>query len=386
MSGSPHRSSGPAALGVRAALVDGELVAGDVLVDGARVLAVGVRGAVGAGVGVAVPGFLDLHINGFAGVDFLSTGVDGYAVASAALAQSGVTGYLPTFITSPPADYAPALAVAAEAADAGAAHGARVLGVHLEGPYLSPAWPGAHDPALLRRPDVAEALALCDGGPVRMVTLAPELDGALELVSALTARGIVVSCGHSDADAAIAGAAFDRGARAITHVYNAHRRWAPRDPGLGGAALVRPGVTVQAIVDHVHLAPETAYAASLAARGRFSLVTDAIEAAGQGDGHYRLGRREVEVRDGRAALADGRLAGSVLTMDAALRNLVGSGATLADAVHAATTAPAHLLGRPDLGVLRPGSVADITILDDDLHVLRTLVAGQERFATTAAAA
>jgi N-acetylglucosamine-6-phosphate deacetylase len=382
MTGSPHRSSSPAALGVRAALVDGQMVPGDVLVGGGEVLAVGVDAQSGHGSGIAVPGFLDLHINGLVGVDFLSTDEDGYARAGAALAQTGVTGYLPTFITSPLGDYGPALEVAGRAADAGSAHGARVLGVHLEGPYLSPRWPGAHDAEQLRRPDVEEALGLCDAGPVRMVTLAPELDGALDLVAALTARGIAVSCGHSDADAATANAAFDRGARAITHLYNAHRRWAPRDPGLGGAALVRPGVTVQAIVDHVHLAPEAAYAAFLTARGRFSLVTDAMEAAGQGNGVYRLGRREVAVHDGRAELSDGLLAGSVLTMDTAVRNLVGCGASLAEAVHAATAAPARLLGRPDLGVLRPGAAADITVLDDDLRVVRTLVGGAERYAAT----
>jgi N-acetylglucosamine-6-phosphate deacetylase len=333
-----------------------------------------------------VPGFLDLHINGLVGVDFLSTDDDGYRTASEALAATGVTGYLPTFITSPLADYGAALEVAARAARRDGQDGARVLGVHLEGPYLSPSWPGAHDPQHLRAPDVDEALALCGRGPVRMVTLAPELDGGLDLVAALSARGIAVSCGHSDADAASAHAAFDRGARAITHLYNAHRRWAPRDPGLGGVALVRPGVTVQAIVDHVHLAPEAAYAAFLAARGRFSLVTDAMEAAGRGPGTYRLGRREVEVRDGRAELADGLLAGSVLTMDAAVRNLVGCGASLAEAAHAAAAVPARLLGRPDLGVLRPGAPADITVLDDDLRVVRTLVGGTERFAAATAAA
>jgi N-acetylglucosamine-6-phosphate deacetylase len=258
-----------------------------------------------------------------------------------------------------------------------------VLGVHLEGPYLSPQWPGAHDPAHLRAPDVAEALALCERGPVVIVTLAPELAGGLELVAALAARGIAVSCGHSDADAPTAAAAFDAGARAITHIYNAHRRWAPRDPGLAGAALVRPDVTVQAIVDHVHLAPEAAYAAFLAARGRFALVTDAMEAAGRGPGTYRLGRREVEVHDGRAELADGLLAGSVLTMDEAVRNLVGCGASLAEAAHAAATVPARLLGRPELGVLRPGGPADITVLDDDLRVVRTLVQGTEAYASAA---
>ncbi|HMJ34558.1 MAG TPA: N-acetylglucosamine-6-phosphate deacetylase [Baekduia sp.] len=383
MTGPPTLSSGPSRrLGVRAALVDGELVPGDVVVAGAGVLEVGAGPAGEAG--VAVPGFLDLHINGLVGVDFLSTDLDGYRAASVALAATGVTGYLPTFITSPLADYDDALAVALRAAaDAPGTGGARVLGVHLEGPYLSPRWPGAHDAALLRRPDVDEALALCEGGLVKMVTLAPELDGGLDLVSALVARDIVVSCGHSDADAATAGAAFDRGARAITHLYNAHRRWAPRDPGVGGAALVRPGVTVQAIVDHVHLAPEAAYAAFLTARDRFSLVTDAMEAAGQGDGTYRLGRRAVEVHGGRAELSEGLLAGSVLTMDQAVRNLVGCGASLADAVGAATAAPARLLGDPGLGILRPGARANITVLDDDLRVVRTLVDGAEQFAVTA---
>ena len=383
MSGSSHASSGPVALGVRAALCDGELVAGDVLTEDGRVVAVGAAPPPGGGHGIAVPGFLDLHINGLVGVDFLSADSGGYARVSAALARTGVTGYLPTFITSPLADYAGALEVAAHAVAAGPAHGARVLGVHLEGPYLSPRWPGAHDPQHLRAPDVDEALGLCERGPVRMVTLAPELDGALELISALTARGIVVSCGHSDADATAAGAAFDRGARAITHLWNAHRRWAPRDPGIGGLALVRPDVTVQAIVDHVHLAPETAYAAFLAAGVRFSLVTDAMEAAGQGDGVFRLGRREVEVRGPRVALADGSLAGSVLTMDQAVRNLVGCGASLAEAIWAATGAPARLLGDPELGVLREGAPANVTVLDQELRVVRTVVAGAEVFAAAA---
>ena len=384
MNGSPHASHGPVALGVDAALSGGEIVPGDVLVEDGRVVALGAPPPPGGGSGLAVPGFLDLHINGFVGVDFLSTDEDGYARASAALARTGVTGYLPTFITSPMEDYAPALAVAAHAVQAGSAHGARALGVHLEGPYLSPAWPGAHDPRQLRTPDVAEALALCDAGPVRMVTLAPELDGGLELIAALVARGVVVSCGHSDADVVVANAAFARGARAITHLYNAHRRWAPRDPGLGGAALVHPDVTVQAIVDHVHLAPEASYAAFLAARERFSLVTDAMEAAGQGDGVFRLGRREVEVAGARVQLADGSLAGSVLSLDAAVRNLVACGASLPEAVWAATGAPAALLGDPELGTLRVGGPADVAVLDDELRVVRTLVAGTERFAVAAA--
>jgi N-acetylglucosamine-6-phosphate deacetylase len=191
---------------------------------------------------------------------------------------------------------------------------------------------------------------------------------------------VVVSCGHSDADAATAHAAFDRGARSITHIHNAHRRWKPRDPGLGGVALVRGDVTVQAIVDGVHLAAESAYGAFLAAGRRFCLVTDAIEAAMGDAGDYELGGRPVHVRDGAVRLPDGRLAGSVLTMDEAVRNLVASGASLAEAVYAASTAPAALLGRDDLGLLRPGAPAHLTVLDDDLRPVRTVVGGVEAFA------
>ena len=364
-------------LGVSAALVDGTLIDGDVTIDGDAVTAVGVSG--GGGRGVAVPGFVDAHINGIAGVDFLSADADGHERAAEALAAAGVVAYQPTLVSSPPEAYDAALAAAA-AAMAAPDGGARVLGVHLEGPFLSREWPGAHDPSNLREPDPELAERLCEAGPVTMVTLAPELEGALELVELLVGRGITVSVGHSDADAATAHAAFDRGATAITHVHNAHRRWRPRDPGPAGVALVRPDVWVQAIVDGVHLAPESALGAFLAARSRFCLVTDAVEAAGMPPGSYRLGDREVHVEDGAVRLADGTLAGSVLTMDAAVRNLVASGAELADAVHAASTAPARLLGRDDLGVLRPGVAANVAVLNDELEVERTVVSGNEAFA------
>jgi N-acetylglucosamine-6-phosphate deacetylase len=364
-------------LGVSAALVDGTLIDGDVTIDGDSVTAVGV--SADGGRGLAVPGFVDAHINGIAGVDFLSADADGYAHAAEALAAVGVVAYQPTFVSSPPEAYDAPLAAAAAAMTAGDG-GARVLGVHLEGPFLSREWPGAHDPSNLLAPDTELADRLCEAGSVSMVTLAPELADALELVERLVGRGITVSVGHSDADAATAHAAFDRGARAITHVHNAHRRWRPRDPGPAGVALVRPDVWVQAIVDGVHLAPESALGAFLAARERFCLVTDAVEAAGMPSGSYRLGDRDVHVEDGAVRLADGTLAGSVLTMDSAVRNLVRSGAPLADAMHAASTAPARLLGRDDLGVLRPGVAANIAVLNDELEVERTVVSGNEAFA------
>jgi N-acetylglucosamine-6-phosphate deacetylase len=360
-------------LGVSAALVDGTLVPGDVRVASGQIAEVGVRPGRDAS-GTAVAGFVDLHINGFAGVDFLTAEPHDYAIVGRALAATGVTAYLPTFVTSPLSAYESALrAVSDTAADAGP----RLLGVHLEGPFISRRWRGAHDEQYIQEPDLALADRLCDAGPVRVVTLAPERPGALELIEYLTGRGIVVSCGHSDADADTAHRAFDRGARAVTHVYNAHRRWRPRDPGLAGAALVRNDVTVQAIVDDVHLAPETSYAAFLTARERFSLVTDAIAAAGLPEADSRLGHLNVQVRDGEVRLPDGTLAGSVLTMDRAVANLVAKGATLAQAVHAASRAPALLIGRPDLGRLALGQPADVAVLDDDLRVTRTLVGGED---------
>jgi len=364
-------------LGVKRALVGGELVDGDVTVDGGAVAEVGVQPAGRAG--TAVPGFVDAHVNGIAGVDFLTADAADYRRAAERLAATGVVAFQPTFVSSAAGDYDAPLAVAAEVA---AAPGALpfVTGVHLEGPFLSPLWPGAHDPAHLRAPDLALAERLVAGGPVRMVTLAPELPRGLDLVERLAGAGVVVSLGHSDADAPTAHAAFDLGAAAITHLHNAHRRWRPRDPGVGGAATVRPDVTVQAIVDGVHLAPETAYAAFLATGSRFCLVTDAIEAALAGAGDYELGGRPVRVRNGAVRLEDGTLAGSVLTMDEAVRNLVASGAPLAAAVEAASAAPARLLGRGDLGALAPGAPAHLTVLDDELRPVRTLVRGAEAFA------
>jgi N-acetylglucosamine-6-phosphate deacetylase len=361
-------------LGVAAALVAGELLAGDVDVVDGRVAAVGVRPAGRAG--LAVPGFVDVQVNGFAGVDFLAADPADHVRAGEALAATGVTAYLPTFITAPADAYREALRSLAATPE----RGPRRLGAHLEGPFLSPAWPGAHPTEHLREPDLALVDELSVLGPVTTMTIAPELPGGLDLVEALAARGIVVQLGHTDADAATAHAAFDRGARALTHVHNAHRRFAARDPGPAGVALVRPDVTVTAIVDGVHLAPETAAGAWLAARGRLCLITDAIAAAGRGDGAYRLGSVEVHVAGGACRLADGQLAGSVLTMDRAVRELVALGASTPEAVHAATAAPARLLGRPELGTLAPGARADVTVLDDDLRVVRTLVAATEAFA------
>jgi N-acetylglucosamine-6-phosphate deacetylase len=358
-------------LGVEAALVDGELVTGDVELADGRVGAVGLGGARGRG--IAVPGFVDLQVNGFGGVDFLAADADGYRRAGAAMLRTGVTAYLPTLITSPEADVLAALREVPAGNRA-----PRIAGVHLEGPFLSPLRLGTHPAGARRDPDTGLLDRLLDGGPVALTTLAPELPGADRLIARLRERGVAVSLGHSDATAAEAAAAFDAGARTVTHLFNAMRPFAHRDPGIAGAALARDDVVVQLIVDGVHLAPEAVQVVRRAAAGRVALVTDAIMAAGLGDGSYALGTVEVEVADGVARGPGGVLAGSVLTMDQAIRNLHALGAPLAEAVGAATSVPARVLGRPDLGRLEPGLPADVVVLDDRLEVVRVLAAGKPR--------
>jgi N-acetylglucosamine-6-phosphate deacetylase len=360
-------------LGVAAALVDGRLLPGDVDIADGRVAAVGLASANGRG--IAAPGLVDLQVNGFAGVDFLDADTEAYARAGDALLETGVTAFLPTFITSPEA----VLAGALDRLPTGAA-GPRVLGAHLEGPFVSPHRLGTHPAASRRDPDPVLLARLLATGRVRMVTIAPELDGALELVDQLVRHGVAVSCGHSDATAAEAKAAFERGATTVTHLFNAMRPFSHRDPGIAGAALTSPAVILQLIVDGVHLAPEAVLLAWSAAPGRVALVTDATAGAGAGDGTYTLGGVSVQVRDGVVRREDGVLAGSSLTMIDAVRNLHALGVPLADALRAASEVPARVLRDPALGRLAVGRPADIVVLGDDLEIGRVLVGGETRVA------
>jgi N-acetylglucosamine-6-phosphate deacetylase len=358
-------------LGVEAALVDGAFVAGDVeLVDGV----VGGVALGRAGKGIAVPGFVDLQVNGIGGVDFATADADGYRRAGEALLATGVTSFQPTIITAPEEDL---LAALAEVPVDGA--GPRVLGAHLEGPFVSGEALGVHPASARRDPDRALLERFLSAGPVSQVTLAPELPGALELIDLLRERGILVSLGHSNATAAEAHAGFDRGARTVTHLFNAMRPFGHRDPGLAGVALAREDVIVQLILDGQHIADEVAQVVWRSAAGRVALVTDAVAATGVGDGRYRLGSVDVEVREGVARRDDGVLAGSVLTMFEAVRNLHELGAPLADAIKAATAIPARLVGR-DVGRLDPGAPADVVILDDRFELRAVFVAGKERVA------
>jgi N-acetylglucosamine-6-phosphate deacetylase len=387
-------------LGVAAALVGGELVDGDVEVVDGRVEAVGV-GAPG-GSRIAAPGFVDLQVNGFAGVDFSAPGEDGYAVAGAALLAGGVTAFQPTIVTAavdsmlaalarvpasdrggpvepsgaPGAPAAPPAPTATVAAPAGPTAVPRVIGAHLEGPFISPSRPGAHDPRAILPPDSATLDRLLAAGPVSQVTLAPELPGAATLIDALLSRGVTVACGHTEADAATAHRAFDRGASAVTHLFNAMRRPEPRDPGIAFAALGREDVFITLIVDGNHLADDTVRTAWRAADDRLVLISDAVAAAGAPAGDHTLGGT-VPIRSDAGAVrtAAGALAGSTLTMLDAVRNLHALGVPLAAALRAATEAPAAMARRPDLGRLEPGARADLVVLDDSLGLQTVLLAG-----------
>jgi N-acetylglucosamine-6-phosphate deacetylase len=355
-------------LEVQAALVRGELVPGDVEVVDGEIAEVGLptvaRGR------IAVPGFVDLQVNGYGGIDFLSASTSDYEIAGAALLEGGVTAYQPTFITAPEA-------VLVDALRAVPANGSfpRVVGAHVEGPFLSAERLGTHPREHRRDPDLALLDRLLDAGRVTEFTLAPELPGADVLVDRLLERGVVVSAGHTNATAAQAHAAFDLGVSTVTHVFNAMRPFRSRDPGVAGVALTRRDVFVQMIVDGHHLAEETVRLIWASAAGRVALVSDATAGAAGDSATYQLGDIEIAVSDGVPVREDGVFAGTVLTMIDAVRNLHALGVALEDAVQAATTVPARVARRPDLGVLRVGGPADVVVLDDRLEIQRVLVAG-----------
>lgn len=360
-------------VGVEAAVVDGVLLRGDVEIADGRVAAVGLAGS---GSGIAAPGFVDLHVNGFGGVDFMTADAAAYRRAGETLLETGVTAFQPTLITASERDLVAALAeVPPSSGD-----GPHLLGVHLEGPFLAPGRLGVHPAAERRDPDPELLLRLLAAGPVSQLTLAPELPGALELVALLHDRGVVVSFGHTNATAAEAAAGFDLGVATVTHLFNAMRPLRHRDPGIAGAALARDDVVVQIILDGRHLADETARVIWRAAAGRVALVTDAVAGARNGDGLFRLGAVEAVVRDGVARRADGALAGSTVTMIEAVRNLHALDVPLAEALAAAAAVPARAARRPELGLLRPGAIADVVVLDDALEIKRVLVGGAERVA------
>ncbi|MFI5043961.1 MAG: N-acetylglucosamine-6-phosphate deacetylase [Acidimicrobiales bacterium] len=356
-------------LGVAAALVDGEVVPGDVEIDHGSVVASGCDPEAGARGGLVVSGLVDLQVNGFGGVEFRSADRRGYARAATTLAAHGAVAVQPTYYGCSIDGYERALRVLAEVR-ADPPSGCRYLPAHLEGPFLSPAWKGAHDPATFVPPTIETAQRLLAAGPIGMVTLAPELPGATDVIAAFVDAGVVVSVGHTDADSDTIRRALDAGARHVTHVWNAHRRYAPRDPGPAGVALTDPRLTVGLIPDLVHTAAEVVTLTARACRGRLAATTDSIAPAGTDLASFG----STTIVDGAARLPDGTLAGSVATPAGVLANLVRCGVGLADAVDACGGAQRRLLGRSE-SRLRPGDPADLVVLDDDLRPIRTIVDG-----------
>ncbi|PPH98288.1 N-acetylglucosamine-6-phosphate deacetylase [Rathayibacter sp. AY1B7] len=323
----------------------------------------------------AVPGFLDLHVHGGGGHAF-DGGAEAIRAGLALHRSRGTTRSLVSLVSAPLEQ----LEASLDAVSALAAADPLVLGAHLEGPFLAPSRRGAHDPAALVHPSSGAVSRLLDAarGRLAQITLAPELPGALAAVERLAGAGTVVAVGHTEADADQARAAFDRGARLVTHAFNAMRGIGHRSPGPIPVALGDERVALELILDGRHVDVEVVRLAFAAAPGRIALVTDAMAAAGAGDGVHRLGPLDVEVLGGVARLAGTAvLAGSTVTQEEALRRAVGPGRLgLQASVAALTAVPARVLGRGDLGLLAPGYRADVVLLDASLRVQRVWAEGR----------
>ena len=334
--------------------------------------------------------FLDIHVHGAAGHDAMQGTPQAFAGIGEFLATKGVANYLATTVTAPIEPTLRALEGIADAIDAAAGdshpHAARPIGIHLEGPFISHAKRGVHPPADILPPSIPlfERMQRAARGHIRLITIAPETPGALDLIEYATRSGTRVSIGHSDATAAEARAAIATGAASATHTFNAMRRLDHREPGIAGVVLDAETLYAELICDGIHVAPEFV---RLWLRSKGSdhaiLVTDGISATGMTDGNYMLGELEVTVADGRCLstldLADGiqTLAGSVLTMDCAVANLQRfAGASLAAAVHLASRNPARMLGLNHLSQIAPGQPANFNVFSADGVLQRTILRGR----------
>ncbi|WP_019179374.1 N-acetylglucosamine-6-phosphate deacetylase [Microbacterium yannicii] len=351
------------------------------LFDGGRITALGsgrgrpqARDIIDGEGGCLVPGFVDIHGHGGGGAAY-DDGPDAIRIARALHREHGTTRAVISLVTASIDVLAARAAMVADLAEVDGT----ILGSHLEGPFLDPGHKGAHNEALLRTPDAASVDRLIEAGrgTIRQVTLAPELPGAEEAIRRFTGTGVTVAVGHTDADAATARRAFDAGATMLTHAFNAMPGIHHRAPGPVVAALRDDRVTLEVIADGVHVDIDLIATMFAAAGNRIALVTDAMAAAGSHlDGRYELGSLGVIVTDGVARLEIGdSIAGSTLTQDAALRRVVDAGVPLAAAVAAVTSVPARAIGRPDLGRLDLGGVADAVLLDPLLRVRSVWIEG-----------
>lgn len=361
----------------------GGFTATDLTIDGELIAGLGPAPAGARALDLAgsylVPGFIDLHFHGALGLDVMDPEADALDRIRDYQARHGTTAFLATTITAAMPDLVAAVErIAARARRPGAA---RVLGLHIEGPFINPAQKGCHRVDWMKSPTRGDhdlLLAAAGGTPLHF-TVAPELDGAADFIRAARADGSTVSLGHSDARAAEVRRGLDAGAAIFTHLFNAMRGLHHREPGVVGAALDSPA-HLELICDGVHVAPEVVRLVyQLAGPERLVLVTDAMAAAGLGDGEYRFAGHRVTVVDGVARTEEGNLASSTITLLDALRNLMRfTGASLAEALPTVTANPARVLGMSDrLGAIAPGRPADLVALGDDLAIRAVFCAGRQ---------
>ena len=327
---------------------------------------------------VILPGFIDVHVHGSVGHDTMDATPEALSEFARFFAQHGVTAFLPTTMTAPHHNILRAVQAVAQQPTL-PPDGARCLGVHLEGPYLSPKYPGAQPATYIRRPNLAEFRALLAAGPVRMITLAPEEPGAAELIAEALRHNVKVVLGHTNASYEECEAAIAAGVSQATHTYNAMSPLHQRRPGTLGAVLSNDAIYAQLIADNFHVHPA---AMKILARckgvQRTILITDAIRATAMPDGKYDLGGQMVTVTEGQCRLPDGTLAGSTLTMEQGLRNfMAATDLSLAEAWPASSRTAAQALGvAHEFGALVPGYHADLVLLDEQLQVIGTIVAGR----------
>ncbi|MHB8508869.1 MAG: N-acetylglucosamine-6-phosphate deacetylase [Candidatus Dormibacteria bacterium] len=357
--------------------------AGWVSIEGTQIVDVGRGGRAGGrdlGGAFVAPGFLDLHVHGGGGASLMSGDPAELREAARFHFRHGTTGLLATAVSTSEMALIATIDAAAGLRGRSMAGEAEVIGVHLEGPYLNTRRAGAADPEQLRPVDPAETRRLVERatGVVRLVTLAPELPGAVDLARWLRSRGVIVALGHTDATYEEALAAIGSGLSHATHTFNAMPTLHHRHPGAALAALGSPDVTCELIVDGIHLHPAiVTMVHRLKGTAGTVLVTDAIAAAGLGDGAYQLGEQPIQVSGGRATLrGTDVLAGSTLTMDGAVRNAMAAGIPLAEALEMASLTPARVLRLDDRkGRIEPGYEADLVVLSPDLEVMATFARG-----------
>lgn len=327
-----------------------------------------------------IPGMIDVHIHGAKGFDMMDGSTRSVEEVSLACVETGCTSFLATSVSSTLEQF---LGMAKSVGEvAGREPGAAIAGIHMEGPYLHPKRKGMQNEAYLRHPDLdeLETIIASTGDQLKMVTLAPELPGGLEMIENLVAKGIVVAVAHSDATYEQAKTAFVAGASHITHCFNGMRPIHHRDPGVIVAAFEEEKVSLQAIVDGVHLHPAIVRLMHrLKGPEGVVLITDALQAMGMGDGTYLFGGHQTRVEDGVARLQDGTLASSTVTMNIALRNTVELGVPLCEAVAMATRTPADVLGLSGKGRIEPDCDADLVLLDESYGVVWSMVGGKLRY-------